>query len=1131
MIWSLVSVIRTVAKRLAADWLVVAAALVTIALATTLLASGPVYADAVTVSALRQSLADAPVQEANLTVEADIFPTFYDTTAGIVESTLAESLSATGADVFAFIETDSYELIDRASEDIDRSSNDDLIDLASFRYYEAIETKATLVEGGWPEDTSEPFEAAIPRSVADSLDLSIGDVFDVTNRLDSAVGSSATIVGIYDIDDATDPYWFEDRLAIAGLVESPSFRAHGPFVVAFESIFEGFTPGRTGAGWRVLPRYDNLTVSEVNELRSRVGLLERDLNARFHLLLGDNAEGNSDLVVSTGLIPLLAEMDRSLTVTRSSVLALLVQLAILAGYALALTSGLLADIRRAETSLLRSRGASPVQVLGTSIVEGIALTVPAALAAPFVAAFVLQAMNAVGPLAAVGLTINPEPTREAFVVAGMAAVLSIVALAWPAFVSARGFRSIRARHKRQHRRSAAQRVGFDLALLALAVIVFWQLQVIGPQLSAGVRGRFGVDPLLVIAPALGLLAGAVLALRIIPLMARIAERIAAKGRATVGALASWQVARRPVRYARSSLLLMMAIGIGFFAAAYSTTWITSQQDQANNTVGADLVVGPNRAVNNSIVDLHLANAHQSIEGVEASMPLNRALGALGVSEGLTQFVLLDAAKAGNVVLIRNDVGPGFSGLMESLVAERPTMASVALPGEPWAISVALDAVETLPEPAPVEEGDPPPPEPTVSFNGRVRLILQDGDGMLHRVPGGAIAVNEGPDWIEVDLTTRLAGETVGLPSYPLRLVNIEILTVLPERFSSDVELRFGGLRVREAGQSWQPVPGALDWVSWSPEVTRVIGAQARPTIATAASDSPEWLAMAIETGQRGFSPAPVYYSIRPRGTQLPSTLPIVVSDDLIEPGLREVGSEMGLPPLRIERGMGRIVGTIGGFPTLDAGMGPMVIADLATVRMLSYQPGRGLGQVAEYWLDHSGGEDRVVSDLVAPPLDSFAIESKEDLTAKMVSDPVALGTIGALTIGFVAAAIFAAVGFAVSATVSARERLIEFALLRALGLSPRQLGGWLTIEQGVLVGVSLAMGTLIGIVLTVTILPLISLTQDGAPAVPDVIVQFPWNTIVALELAVLAVLATIVVVMSLLLRRVGLGSLLRLGED
>ena len=44
----------------------------------------------------------------------------------------------------------------------------------------------------------------------------------------------------------------------------------------------------------------------------------------------------------------------------------------------------------------------------------------------------------------------------------------------------------------------------------------------------------------------------------------------------------------------------------------------------------------------------------------------------------------------------------------------------------------------------------------------------------------------------------------------------------------------------------------------------------------------------------------------------------------------------------------------------------------------------------------------------------------------------------------------------------ARERVTEFGLLRALGLSPRQLGIWMALEQGLLVVSGLALGTLVG---------------------------------------------------------------------
>ncbi|HEY6634001.1 MAG TPA: hypothetical protein VI141_00145, partial [Acidimicrobiia bacterium] len=66
MVSTLVTAMRAVLKRMRADWLIVGAAFTTITLAAILLASGPIYADAVTVSALQRSLAEAPVGDANV---------------------------------------------------------------------------------------------------------------------------------------------------------------------------------------------------------------------------------------------------------------------------------------------------------------------------------------------------------------------------------------------------------------------------------------------------------------------------------------------------------------------------------------------------------------------------------------------------------------------------------------------------------------------------------------------------------------------------------------------------------------------------------------------------------------------------------------------------------------------------------------------------------------------------------------------------------------------------------------------------------------------------------------------------------------------------------------------------------
>ena len=118
-------------------------------------------------------------------------------------------------------------------------------------------------------------------------------------------------------------------------------------------------------------------------------------------------------------------------------------------------------------------------------------------------------------------------------------------------------------------------------------MAYWQL---GRQTSGAVSGdrsgTLGIDPLLVAAPALALLAGTVLTLRLLPLVARLAERRAAGGRGLTAALAGWQLSRRPMRGAGPVLLLVLAVALGMLAIGQGASWSRSQDDRADFAAGA-----------------------------------------------------------------------------------------------------------------------------------------------------------------------------------------------------------------------------------------------------------------------------------------------------------------------------------------------------------------------------------------------------------------------------------------------------------------------------------------------------------------------------------------------------------------
>jgi len=368
----------------------------------------------------------------------------------------------------------------------------------------------------------------------------------VTNRRDQTV-RVVLIVGIYGSPDAADPFWYNDRLALEAVTHSPSFNTHGPFIVDRETLLQDLTAVNNQVRWRVITNIDSITLEDLPSLIGNLGLLKDRLNDAGGPQLAPTSTNYDDFAVDGSLRSILLEADRSLTVTRSGVLMLSVQLSILAGLALVLTAGLLVDSRRIEPDLLRSRGATSDQILRMSLAEGAMLTLPAAAVAPWLAVGVLALLDRFGPLASIGLELDPSPTVSAFILSFLAALGCMAALAAPAYRSSRSFSESYVKRGRQESRSELQRAGVDLALLAAAAIGFWQLSVHSETITTSVRGRLGIDPLLVAGPAVGLVAGAVLALRLIPLLARLSDRMAGATKSTVPALSAWQISRRPAR--------------------------------------------------------------------------------------------------------------------------------------------------------------------------------------------------------------------------------------------------------------------------------------------------------------------------------------------------------------------------------------------------------------------------------------------------------------------------------------------------------------------------------------------------------------------------------------------------------
>jgi hypothetical protein len=191
------------------------------------------------------------------------------------------------------------------------------------------------------------------------------------------------------------------------------------------------------------------------------------------------------------------------------------------------------------------------------------------------------------------------------------------------------------------------------------------------------------------------------------------------------------------------------------------------------------------------------------------------------------------------------------------------------------------------------------------------------------------------------------------------------------------------------------------------------------------------------------------------------------------------------------------------FPTLNSDPGFVVVnrRDLeALAALLETSSGRSPG---ELWvnLEEGTSEARAATlETVRAQFPAGTIEGTGSDAGAAVEDSRADPTQQASGSGILGAA-FAAVlglsilGFLVSVTARERARLIEVAVLRAVGSSRGELLRSLVIEWGTVVAAGVVMGVVLGRRVAGVMMSFLDVTESGAEAIPPFVIQTSWTAV------------------------------------
>ena len=146
------------------------------------------------------------------------------------------------------------------------------------------------------------------------------------------------------------------------------------------------------------------------------------------------------------------------------------------------------------------------------------------------------------------------------------------------------------------------------------------------------------------------------------------------------------------------------------------------------------------------------------------------------------------------------------------------------------------------------------------------------------------------------------------------------------------------------------------------------------------------------------------------------------------------------------------------------------------------------------------------------------------------SRPERQGLFGLLSAGFLASALMTALGFLLYALFSFRRRFIEMGMLRAIGLSVRQMIGLLAAELASLVLLGMGVGTLLGVLASRLFVPFLKMGATTEALYPPFQIEIAWVSIFEIYILLVALFLAALGVLVALLMRMKIFQAIKLGE-
>jgi len=544
------------------------------------------------------------------------------------------------------------------------------------------ETHLTLIEGRFPSaetDPEAPFEILVSRYLAEKMGIQTGEIYiaydlrAMRRYEDDPAKLHMRVAGVWEPTDPEAEFWEYAQLPVDNMLFVSEDTFAGTVSPALsDEIYQAL--------WYLPLDASKIFVNDVDPTLLRLQYLQIGI---------DSLLPNTTLDLSP--IKALERYQEAANLLSLLMMTFGVPVISLVLTFVGLVVALSVERQRSQVAMLRSRGATPAQVLGIATVESGLLGLIALVVALPVGLGLAHVIGQTRSFLDFSLATDTRVgiTWSTITVGAVAALFTLFVQVLPLIgITRHTIVTYKSERARRLRPPWWQRAGVDLWLLLPAA---YGTYLLSQQGSILVNVEEAVDPLqnplLFLLPALSLLAGTLIVLRILPLLMRAVAWACQLTRSTGILLAARQLSRAPGLYTAPLALLILTLSLSTYSASLAATLDNHLYDQQHYWVGADASLvdmgetanaaapsGPGvmTAVGDQVWRFLPVMEYVKLPGVDAAGRVGRYKGRIQTSNGYGggTYMGVDRVEFAQVAFWRDDFATESLGELMNVLALR-----------------------------------------------------------------------------------------------------------------------------------------------------------------------------------------------------------------------------------------------------------------------------------------------------------------------------------------------------------------------------------------------------------------------------------------------------------------------------